>query len=190
MGARVPGDSESPLRRLPPGRSIDRTISVRLMARRSLGVFDEPENDGREQWASAEKRRAERSAGFSLRRASCCLGNSLSLHDSSPVSGLSRPFVTRRQFHREVWAPGTHAVHHAPSEILEPLRNLGRFPPVPPGSVRHRILANQAFSPGGGRGETREEGCGTVLVFPAARKRVCRAVGSGAGPRNVGPAEE
>ena len=42
------------------------------------------------------------------------------------------------------------------SEIVEPVRNLGRFPPVHPRSVRHRIPPNQVFSPGGVPVSTRE----------------------------------
>ncbi|HEX7551106.1 MAG TPA: hypothetical protein VF579_11100, partial [Candidatus Methylomirabilis sp.] len=60
-----------------------------------------------------------------------------------------------KQFHREVWAPGTFTERHATSEKLESFRNIVRFPPVHPRRVRRRIQSNQVFSQGGDRVETR-----------------------------------
>jgi len=111
-------------------------------------------------------------AGFSLPRASCCLWNSLNLRAASLVSVLYRSVVKRRHFHRAAGAAGAAAAHHAPSEILEPFRNLGRCPPVTPRKGGRCIRSNQAFSPGGNRGEPVEEGGGSVFAASIAKRGV------------------
>jgi hypothetical protein len=68
------------------------------------------------------------------------------------------PKANSYQLSISVWvrSAGIPAERHAPSEILESFRSLVRFPPVHPWRVCHRIPSNQAFSPGGDHGETRE----------------------------------
>jgi hypothetical protein len=69
---------------------------------------------------------------------------------------VAKVFLTDKQFYREVRAYGAPAGRHAASELLEPFRNIVRFPPVHPRRVRRRIQPNLAFSQSGDRVETRE----------------------------------
>jgi hypothetical protein len=69
---------------------------------------------------------------------------------------VAKVFLTDKQFYREVRAYGAPAGRHAASELLEPFRNIVRFPPVHPWRVRRRIQPNLVFSQSGDRVETRE----------------------------------
>jgi hypothetical protein len=89
---------------------------------------DDRENVIRKHVVTVEKRCPKRSAGFSRLRGRCRLCNALILNDSSLVNVLYPLFAHRRHFHRAAWATGAAATPHAPSEGLESLRNLGRFP--------------------------------------------------------------
>jgi len=58
------------------------------------------------------------------------------------------PFVVKISWPSVFCSAGAPAAHPAPSEIMESLRNLGRFPPLTPQRGRRGMLANPAFSPG------------------------------------------
>jgi hypothetical protein len=58
------------------------------------------------------------------------------------------PFVVKIPWPSVFCSAGAPAAYPAPSEIMESLRNLGRFPPLTPQRGRRGILANPAVSPG------------------------------------------
>ncbi len=90
-----------------------------------------------------------------------------------------------RRGRREVWAPGTPALRHAISEMLEVFQNLVRFPSVHPRRGCRRIQSNRLFSQGGGRVETHEARCGTGLVFPVCRPSALAVSVSWRAPKRV-----
>jgi hypothetical protein len=67
--------------------------------------------------------------------------------------------------HQETRAPAPRRTRRAPSEIVEPFRNLGRCPPGPPRRRRYCLPSNLLVPQGGNPGAPRAAGGGSVLAL-------------------------